>query len=140
MPASDRLTFIDNPNAVSFDVDHETRTIRGLALPFGDVGNGWRFTAGVLTWDDRVKVLDGHDWSRAFGLATLAETTAGIEATIKVSRGARGDELLQLAEDGVYDGLSIGLAEGPGYQIGDDGVAECTSGRIREISLTPFPA
>lgn len=136
----DPLVFIDNPHTVTFAVDREARTIKGLALPFGDVGNRWRFTAGVLTWGERVKALDGHDMNRAFGLVTFTEGETGIDAVIKVARGARGDEMLSLAEDGVYDGLSVGLAAGVGYELDDDGIFNATSGVVRELSLTPFPA
>jgi hypothetical protein len=136
----DEIVFIDNPQSVTFSVDREKRTIRGRALPFGDVGNGWRFTAGVLTWADKIKVLDGHDWTRAFGLAGLVEADGGIDAVINVARGARGDEMLTLAEDGVYDGMSVGLAAGVGYELDDDGIYNATSGTIAHLGLTPIPA
>lgn len=133
---------IDNPTAVAFEVSAETRTIRGLALPFGDTaetgGRKYTFAKGSLTWG-KVKVLDGHDWARAVGTAELSETDEGIEMVAKIARGPRGDELLSLAEDGVYDGLSVGL--GPELQaVTRAGVQHATSGTIREVSLTPIPA
>ncbi len=136
----DQIVFVDNPHTVAFAVDRETRTIRGLALPFGDVGNGWTFGPGVLTWGEQVKVLDGHDFSRAFGLATLTEIEGGIEAAISVAKGARGDEMLSLAEAGVYDGMSVGLASGVGYEVDDNGIYNATSGTIQHLGVTPFPA
>lgn len=136
----DALVFIDNPQTVDFAVDREKRTIRGRALPFGEVGNGWSFSAGTLNWAESVKALDGHDWSRAFALVTFTEVKEGIDFVMKVARGPRGDEMLTLAEDGVYDGASIGLAAGAGYEVDDAGIFHCTSGTIRELSLTPIPA
>lgn len=133
---------VDNPTAVEFQVSHETRTIRGLALPFGDVaqsgGLDWTFSKGSLSWS-KVKVLDGHDWNRAVGTAELEETDEGLFMTAKIARGARGDEVLALAEDGVYDGLSVGL--GPDIKASrKNGVNHAISGTIREVSLTPLPA
>lgn len=135
------LTF-DNPHPVTFRVNQETRTIRGLALPFGDVGNNgyaaWSFAKGTLTWG-KVKVLDGHDWSKAVGVAELTEGDQGVEMTARIARGARGDEVLALAEDGVYDGLSIGLGEDTKFDT-VDGVNHVTEAVVQEVSLTPIPA
>jgi HK97 family phage prohead protease len=133
---------VDNPNPVTFEVDPERRTIRGLALPFGDVavsqGRRYTFAADTLTWG-KVKVLDGHDWTKALGIADLEQTPEGILATMRIARGPRGDEALALAEDGVYDGLSAGLAAGLETTV-LDGVHHSTRGVIREVSLTPLPA
>lgn len=133
---------LDNPRTVTFEVNEAARTIKGLALPFGDVGdNGsskFTFTAGSLTWG-KVKVLDGHDWAKAAGTATLDETDEGVVMTAKIARGARGDELLSLAQDGVYDGLSVGL--GNDVQADEiDGVYHVKAATVREVSLTPTPA
>lgn len=134
---------IDNPAPVRFSVDQQRRTIVGLAVPYGEVGANWsgqwRFGKGALRWD-KVKVLDGHNWDRAVGTATLEDTDEGPVMTAHIARGARGDEMLALAEDGVYDGLSIGLADGLDYETDDQGVRDVKSARIREVSLTPFPA
>ena len=134
--------YIDNPNSIAFEVEPESRTIRGLALPFGDVaesgGRKWRFSKGSTSWG-KVKVLDGHDWSRAVGTAGLTETDEGLFMTAKIARGARGDEVLSLAEAGVYDGLSVGLGAGVKAVLRGD-VNEVTSALILEVSLTPLPA
>lgn len=143
---NNKNTWVDNPAAVTFTVDRESRTIKGLALPFGDIGNGWTFTKGTLTWTGRVKVLDSHDYRRAFATAALVEKDDGIHFEAKVPRGAIGDQMLALAEpdpdtgEAVYDGLSIGLAPGVGYEIDDNGIYHGKSGHISEVSLTPFPA
>lgn len=132
----------DNPEGVTFEVEPETRTIRGLALPYGDEaqsgGMRWTFAKGTLSWG-KVTVLDGHDWSRAVGTATLEDTDAGLLMVAKIARGPRGDEVLSLAEDGVYDGLSIGLADDV-KAIAKSGVQHVKSGTVREVSLTPIPA
>lgn len=133
---------IDNPQGVSFEVDAETRTIKGLALPFGDVannGNGkFSFGKGTLTWG-KVKLLNSHDWSQVIGIAELEETDEGLVMSAKVARGARGDEILALAEMGAIDGLSVGLADDLKTVL-RNGVQHAKSGTVREVSTTPIPA
>lgn len=135
------LTF-DNPNGVEFTVERETRTIRGLALPYGDsaTSNGmrWSFAKGALRWG-KVKLLNAHDWTQVLGIAELEDTDEGLVMTAKVAPTRLGDEVLALAEMGAIDGLSIGL--------GDDvkatargGVQHVQSGTVREVSTTPIPA
>lgn len=132
----------DNPRGVTFKVDAETRTIRGLALPYGDVAdNGagkWSFGPGVLTWD-KVKLLNAHDWQQVIGLATLEETDEGLVMSAKVATTRLGDEVLALAEMGAIDGLSVGLDADLAYET-RDGVNYPTAGRVGEVSTTPIPA
>lgn len=139
---AERLTFVDSPASAQFSVDAETRTIKGLAVPFGDVatsdGMQWTFTKGSLTWG-KVRLLNGHDWNQVLGLADLAETDEGLVMTAKVAKGARGDEVLALAEMGAIDGLSIGLGADV-KATAKDGVQHVRSAVVREVSTTPIPA
>lgn len=138
----DPLTF-DRLEGVTFAVSKESRTIKGLAVPFGVVGNNgfgrYRFTKGSLDWS-KVKYLTHHDWSSAVGNVEFTETDEGLEMTARIARGARGDEVLMLTEDGVYDGLSIGLSANSRFEEDDDGVFECVSATVLEVSGTPIPA
>lgn len=133
---------LDNPTAVVFETDQEARTIKGLALPFGEPatsgGRAWQFAKGSVSWS-KVKLLNGHDWSQVVGIAELEETDEGILMTAKVARGPRGDEILELAEMGAIDGLSIGLADDV-HSVVEDGIHYVKSGTIREVSTTPIPA
>lgn len=131
---------------VTFKVNRETRTISGLAVPYGTVaesgGQMWSFSKGTLTYADakRVKLLISHNWYDAIGYAaSLEDTDEGLFASFKVARGARGDEALSMAEDGVWDGLSIGVAGGGRFDV-VDGVNHSISAPLVEISLTPAPA
>lgn len=134
--------YVDNPNGVTFTVDRETRTIRGLALPYGDVatsgGRRWSFSKGTLN-TDRVKLLNNHDWNQVLGVASFEDTDEGLEMTAKVVTGPRGDELLALSEMGAIDGLSIGLGDDVKATV-RDGVHHVNSGTVRETSTTPIPA
>lgn len=143
---TDSLIFDAPVTDVAFSVDPDSRTIKGLAVPYGITaksgGRTWQFSKGVLQTGDvsRVKLLAGHDWTQAIGRAVaLDDTDDGLVATFKVARGAEGDRALALAEDGVWDGLSIGT--GDGIKASEkDGVFHVTSADLIEISLTPMPA
>lgn len=136
------LTF-DRLAPVAFAVSQESRTITGLAVPFGVVGNNgfgaYRFEKGTLDWS-KVKYLTHHDWASAVGNVELEETDEGLLMTAKIARGSRGDEVLALTEDGVYDGLSIGLSSNARFEMDDDGVYVCLSATVLEVSGTPIPA
>lgn len=148
---SDRLTFTDT-STLEFAVDRESRTIEGIAVPYGKVGVKYglkfRFRRGSLKWSDvsRVKLLRGHDFNQALGVATeLKDTPAGLRAKFKVARGPEGDRALELAEDGVLDGLSVGVNFDPTADTeqasrGDRSVMDVIRGDLREVSLTPMPA
>jgi HK97 family phage prohead protease len=133
----------------TFSVDTESRTITGLAVPYGVASGGYlkvRFSKGSLTYADVSRVKHYQDHYKPIGKALeLSDTDAGLTAKLSVSKGPAGDELLQLAADGVYDGLSIGVdfsidpADGD-VTLGDDGVYDVTSATLREISTTPMPA
>lgn len=128
-----------------FAVDHERRVIRGLAVPYGvegvKGGQRFMFAKGTVTWGDpkRVKLYIAHDASQAVGHAfELTDTDAGLEAAFKVARGPEGDKALSMAEDGVWDGLSIGPGEGVKFQL-RNGVHHAVKFPLREISMTPQP-
>lgn len=134
------------PAGTVFAVDVEKRTIRGLAVPFNveglKAGKRFVFTKGTVRYDDpsRVKLWVGHDKSQAVGVAfELTETDQGLEAAFKVARGPEGDRALTMAEDGVWDGLSIGPSEGAKYRVARDGTFHAVDIPIHEISLTPAP-
>lgn len=139
--------FVDLP-LETFKVDAETRTIEGLALPYGKQAGkygGIRFEKGALKFTDvgRVKLLRDH--GEAIGVAVkLTDSTAGFVARFKVARGAAGDEALSLAEDGVLDGLSVGVDFDEATDTIPDprhkGGTLVRRADLREVSLTAMPA
>lgn len=137
---------LDADPAATFAVDAESRTILGLAVPWGKVarskGRKFRFLPGSLTWSEvgRVKLLRDHDYSQALGKAlALDADDAGLWARFKVATGPKGDEALTLAAEGVLDGLSIGVDDIEGTQ-GKDGVFEVSRAVLREISQCAVPS
>lgn len=139
--------FATDGNRKSFEVDREKRTITGLAVPYGvsaqNQGRLYQFSRGslVLPKDPtRVKLLIQHDRSQAVGKAVeLTETDAGLMVKFQVARGSMGDRALEMAEDGVWDGLSIGLRSGGRFSE-NSGVHHSVRNELAEISLTPDPA
>lgn len=133
---------LDNPNTIAFSVETEARTITGLAVPFGKVavsgGQRWMFSAGTLTWDG-AKLLNGHRWSDVIGIPTFTETPEGLLMSARVANTRLGDEVLELAQMGAIDGLSIGLGKDVKFTR-RNGVNHVHAGRVREVSTTPVPA
>jgi HK97 family phage prohead protease len=144
------LMFVDVPVA-QFSVNRAERIIEGVALPYGRIGSKggmrFRFERGSLKWTDpgRVKLLRDHDPSRPLGRAVaLTDTPAGLRVRFSIARGAAGDEALELAEDGVLDGLSVGtdfdMAADTVPDPRNRGVTLVRNGSLREVSLTAMPA
>jgi HK97 family phage prohead protease len=138
----------DNGERVTFAVDKLTRTITGLAVPYGKTatsrGRRFEFLPGSLTYADlsRVKLLRDHDNKTAVGIASgFVETDRGVEMKFRVAPGAQGDEVLSLAEFGVLDGLSIGTSDMDVYTDPQKpGVHLVRKAHLNEVSLTAIPA
>lgn len=134
-----------------FSVNKQRRTIEGMALPYGAIaykyGLKFRFMRGALKWSavERVKMLRDHDMRQPLGVATrLENTTTGLNVRFKVARGPEGDRALELAEDRVLDGLSVGLdfdlSADTEVDPNDDSVMLVRRADLREVSLTAMPA
>lgn len=130
----------------AFEVDVEKRTIRGLLVPYGvkarSGGQWWQFSKGSLKWSaiDRVKLWIQHDPTRAVGVAfELDDRDDGLYGALKVARGPEGDRALTMAEDGVWDGFSIGIAPGGKFRT-RAGVNHAIEAPLMEVSLTPAPS
>lgn len=143
------LQTFDGPVAHGFAVDAERRTVRGLVLPYGKTASKYgmklRFARGALQYGElsRIKLLRDHDPRSAIGYATeVTETADGVTAAFKVARGAEGDAALQLAADGVLDGLSVGVDFdfAADTEAADDGALEVQRADWRETSMTAVPA
>ena len=144
------LRFVDVP-VQGFTVDRGRRIIEGLALPYNATANKYglkfKFVRGALKWTsvNRVKLLRDHDMNQAIGVATnLTDTADGLRVKFKVARGPAGDEALSLAEDGVLDGLSVGVdfdtMADTTMDPNDDGTMLVHRADLRETSLTAMPA
>lgn len=146
---SGALTFVDVP-VTEFAVDRERRVIEGLIMPYGTVaekgGYRFQFERGSLQYTEvtRVKLLRDHDMSNPLGKATkLHDKADGMYARFSVARGPEGDRALELAEDGVLDGLSVGvdfdLRADTSPHPRDRTLMRVHRSDLREVSLTPMP-
>jgi len=133
-----------------FEVRSSSRTIAGLAVPFGtitDLGHEREFFVRgsfARTIAERgvgyVKLLAQHGAGGGFaiGKATvLREDAAGLYAEFAVANTRDGTEALELASSGVVDGLSVGFVV-----VRDDypehDLRAIHEAKLREISLVNF--
>lgn len=150
-PTSHQFTLGDLDDAgVTFSVDSQRRFVEGVALPYNKVGTKYgmkfRFRPGSIQYGDvgRVKHLKDHITPVGRAL-NLTDTRTALKARMSVGRGAAGDELLQQAEDGIYDGFSVGVdfsldpADGD-ITLARDGVYDVHRATLQEITSTYKPA
>jgi phage head maturation protease len=134
----------------TFAVDATRRTVEGVGLPYGKVGTKYgmkfRFRRGSLEYGDvsRVKHLKDHVTPVGKALE-LRDTRTAFMVKMSVARGVAGDELLALAEDGVYDGFSVGVDFSLNPEDGDvvlarDGVYDVVRATLQEVTSTYKPA
>lgn len=135
--------------AVSIDAaagDTPSRTISGIALPYGETaivsdGTAVRFQPGALPVEGKApKLFMYHDSTQPVGLVTArTDTDAGMLFTAKISTTAAGDEALTLAMDGVLDAVSVGVNPTK-FSYDDDGTMVVEAADWLELSLVPVPA
>lgn len=135
-----------------FAVERSKRTVAGLVMPWGKVatdsqGNGnWRFHRGSITWREisRVKLLRDHDIHQPVGKAiALQDREDGLYGVFQVARGPKGDEILEMAEDGILDGFSAGpLIQADGWRFATDDrtVRDVFNSHLAETTITAMPA
>lgn len=134
--------------------DVARRTITGQAVPWDTTGRTAlgkiRFANGSLRWPaelSRVKLLVGHSTDRPVGFATdLHNGDGGLDLVAHVPEGAAGDAALAEAENGLRDGLSVGVdLDDDVYEAlweamfsGDPEPVDAR-GQLREVSLCAIP-
>ena len=138
-----------NAQAVTVDAakgDEPTRTITGIAVPYGETaivsdGTAVRFLQGSLPVDGKApKLFMYHDSTQPVGLVTARQDTdQGMLFSARISTTAAGDEALTLALDGVLDSVSVGVNPTE-YTYDDDGTMIVAKGDWLELSLVPIGA
>jgi len=130
--------------------DSDGRTITGIVVPY-DVEQRINPTltevfrrgafAAVAREAHRVKLLVGHDSQKLpIGRATLLrEDARGLYGEFRVSKGQRGDEILELVRDSALTDFSIGFQSLKDRRRAD-GVVERIAAHLAEVSLVTFGA
>ncbi|MCC8930825.1 HK97 family phage prohead protease [Rhodococcus sp. I2R] len=132
-------------------VDEQTRIISGIAVPFGQVAEirtqsgSYResFAQGVFADDAPATVHANHGWKTRGELPVGTVISGknrpeGYYVECRIANTARGDEVLELARDGVLKYFSVGFL--PGTHETRDGVLVRTKAALREVSITEVPA
>lgn len=141
--------------AGALEVRHPDRTIELVAVPYDEETLvPWRGRmireavapgafAGVERRANRVKVNRAHDVEEVLGraLALYPNRPEGLVAELRISRGPKGDEVLELASDGALD-ASVGFAPMPGGEqwAPDRSARRITRAYLGHIALTADPA
>tara|TARA_R110000796_G_scaffold114619_2_gene226322 strand:- start:9965 stop:11470 length:1506 start_codon:yes stop_codon:yes gene_type:complete len=128
---------------VEFRFDEETRTVSGIAVPYGqeaNIGGAYTesFKRGSIAEDvTDVKLFYGH--AEPIGRVIEGrDTELGFEITAKISDTARGNEVRTLLKDGVLNKFSVGFV--PVNSEKDGNTVVRTEVSLREVSIVPFPA
>lgn len=122
-------------------VNTDTRTITGLAVPYGQETNvgGYkeRFEKGAFGTPENVRLFYGH--SEPIGLVTEGrDTDEGYVIEARISETERGNEVYTLLKDGVLNRFSVGFM--PVEHRMDNDVVVRTKADLKEVSVVAFPA
>lgn len=128
------------------EVDLDTRTITGIAVPYGEVttrvGYPEMFEAGSIADGSEAPLHVNHGGVRSgslpIGSVRGTSTPAGYRIEATVARTARGDEVLELCRAGVLKFFSIGFVPIEHVMRGDTVVRKRVE--LREVSIVERPA
>lgn len=140
------MTYVQELEVRSFEVravNEETRTISGMAVPYGQVTSVGdfkeKFERGAFGDIENVKLMYGHS-DAPIGLVTKGDDTEdGFLIEARISDTARGNEIYTLLKDGVLNRFSVGFVPVED-STDDDGVVIRTKATLKEVSVVPFPA
>ena len=130
-----------------FAADTETRTLRGLIVPFGQVGNT---SAGAVEFHpeafgqikaEEIVLNMEHERTKPLGRGIAGSekiTPAGVEMAFKIAPTTAGTDALIEAAEGLRDGFSVGVKVNDWKN--EKGVMVVASSDIMEVSLVTDPA
>jgi HK97 family phage prohead protease len=112
------VVFDPSDVAASFSVDMKRRTITGMTVPWGKVGQSggqkWKFGQDSLRYNrslvNQMEFLEDHDPTQVLGrLNRTWSDGQGQWSEYKVDKGPAGDRALARAARGEKTGLSVGI-------------------------------
>lgn len=125
--------------------DSDKRTIVGYAAAFGnvdaynDIIEQGAFAKTISENRTRIKTFYNHMFP--IGLPEeMREDSRGLYTESKVSKTARGDEVLELIRDGVISEMSIAFETVKSEQDEDTGIRTLKEVRLREFGPVDFAA
>jgi HK97 family phage prohead protease len=146
------VTDIEYRTASTLEVRHAQRTIELLAVPYNETVEVLRrgkwvsesvapeAFAGV---HGEISVNRAHDVERPLGRVTALhpKDPRGLRTELRISRTAEGDDVLELADDGLLS-ASVGFQPLPGGEEWtiDRRVVKVTKAKLVHIALTGNPA
>ncbi|WP_197477950.1 HK97 family phage prohead protease, partial [Rhodococcus sp. EPR-147] len=132
-------------------VDEQSRIISGIAVPWDQITNvrtnageyTEQFVRGSITDGELVSVHANHGGFKRGDLpvGVLVSSRAvdgGQQVECRIANTQRGDEVLELARDGVLKFFSVGFL--PVEHEVRDGVVVRTKVALREVSIVEYPA
>ncbi|MGW9567143.1 HK97 family phage prohead protease [Prescottella equi] len=127
-------------------VDKDTRTVRGIAVPYGQVTSkviGYReeFRKGSIADGTKVNIHVNHRTYDQLPIGKILEgrnTDSGYEIEFRIANTPRGDEVLELIREGVLGHLSVGFRP-VSHEMRDEVVVR-TKVDLREVSIVEHPA
>lgn len=133
------------PEAMITAADAESRTLRGIAIPYGEFGatnfGKLRIRPGAIRIPAnlrRVKLFSEHGRQTPTGYTSAAEDgPTELKLAFAVARTPDGDMALLEAQEGVRDGLSVELANVE-LENGTDVVAADLVG-VAQVAIPAFP-
>jgi phage head maturation protease len=138
------VTFVTPVHAVLAEGDAPSpRTITGMGVPFNTPSAPdsaararWAFAGPPANVDELVDVVREHDGTAVVGrlAAGWEPTDAGLPAVARIFRTRDGDDLLELAREGVLTGFSL-ATEVAAYTEDDAGVRQVAAGDYTVIHL-----
>jgi Escherichia/Staphylococcus phage prohead protease len=132
---------------IALELREDGRTLVGTVMPYNTEARVGRYTESFLPGafagadPTQVPLLAVHDHdSLPIGRAlSLTDGPTGLDAELRVSKTALGDEVLELVRDGAATGLSVGFVPVEDRWVTRSKV-ERVKAKLMEISITAFPA
>lgn len=128
-------------------VDTDTRTIEGIAAPYGqtiDAGDYFeRFEKGAFGDIQDVRLFSEHDHlDKRAPIGVVLEgkdTDEGFVIKARISNTEKGNEVYELVKDGVLKNFSVGFMPVED-RVEDDNTVVRTKVDLKEVSVVTFPA
>ena len=129
-------------------MNDETRTVEGIAIPWGEnsrgaVENGLleRFAPNsVESWEGDVHLYYNHDKDIPIGRVVAGESTdEGYLVRAYISETSKGNDVYELVKDGTIRKFSIGFMPVE-HRVAPGNILERTKVRLVEVSLVSQPA